>query len=77
MSKRPKATIKPTLLVWARETAGFDLSTAAEKLDVDEEKLAAWEMGEDQPSIPQLRKAAELYKRPLAVLYLQEQPLTF
>ncbi|MGO7170136.1 ImmA/IrrE family metallo-endopeptidase [Rhizobium leguminosarum] len=77
MSKRSKATIKPALLVWARETAGFDLSTAAEKLDVDEEKLAAWELGEDQPSIPQLRKAAELYKRPLAVLYLPEPPLTF
>ncbi len=77
MSKRPKATIKPALLIWARETAGFDLSTAAEKLDVDEERLAAWEAGEDQPSIPQLRKAAELYKRPLAVLYLPEPPLTF
>lgn len=77
MSKRPRATIKPDLLVWARETAGFDLSTAAEKLGVDEEKLVAWELGEDQPSIPQLRKAAELYKRPLAVLYLPEPPVTF
>lgn len=77
MSKRPKATIKPALLVWARETAGFDLSTAAEKLDIDEDKLAAWEVGEDQPSIPQLRNIAELYKRPLAVLYLPEPPLTF
>ncbi|WP_337181418.1 XRE family transcriptional regulator [Shinella sp.] len=77
MNKRPKATIKPAVLVWARETAGFDLSTAAEKLDVEEEKLTAWEVGEDQPSIPQLRKAAELYKRPLAVLYLSEPPLTF
>lgn len=77
MSKRPKAKIKPAVLVWARETAGFDFSTAAEKLDVDEEKLAAWELGEDQPSIPQLRKAAEVYKRPLAVMYLPEPPLTF
>ncbi|OWV77615.1 hypothetical protein ATY77_30030 [Rhizobium sp. R634] len=77
MSKRPKAAIKPALLVWARETAGFDLSTAAEKLDVDEEKLVVWETGEDQPSIPQLRKIAELYKRPLAVLYLPEPPVTF
>lgn len=77
MTKRPKATIKPALLIWARETAGFDLSIAAEKLDVDEERLAAWEAGEDQPSIPQLRRAAELYKRPLAVLYLPEPPLTF
>lgn len=77
MSKGPKATIKPALLVWARETAGYDPSTAARKLDVDEEKLAAWETGEAQPSIPQLRKIAELYKRPLAVLYLPAPPLTF
>lgn len=77
MSKQPKAAIRAAVLVWARETAGFDLSTAAEKLAVDEEKLAAWEVGEEQPSIPQLRKVADLYKRPLAVLYLPEPPLTF
>jgi Zn-dependent peptidase ImmA (M78 family) len=77
MNKRPKAAINPELLVWARQTAGFDLSAAAERLGVEEEKLAAWEAGDDQLSIPQLRKIAELYKRPLAVLYLPEPPLTF
>lgn len=74
MSKRIKATINPSLLIWARETAGFDLTAAATKIDVDEEKLITWETGEDQPSIPQLRKLAEAYKRPLAVLYLPEPP---
>lgn len=76
MTKRIKATINPKVLTWARESAGFDLGAAAAKLDIDEEKLAAWEAGDDQPSIPQLRKLAEAYKRPLAVLYLPEPPTT-
>lgn len=77
MTKRVKATINPALLVWARETAGFDLAAAAIKLGVEDEKLIAWEAGDDQPSIAQLRKMAETYKRPLAVLYLPEPPLMF
>src|ERR1700730_16449200 len=77
MSKRIKATINPALLIWARRTAGYELVGAAEALDLSQEKLEAWEDGEDQPSIPQLRKLAELYKRPLAVLYLPEPPQTF
>lgn len=75
MTKRIKAMINPAVLTWARETAGFDLAAAAAKINVDEEKLAVWEAGDDQPSIPQLRKLAETYKRPLAVLYLPEPPI--
>lgn len=76
MTKRIKATVNPNVLTWARESAGFDLAAAAAKVEIDEEKLAAWEAGDDQPSIPQLRKLAEGYKRPLAVLYLPEPPTT-
>jgi Zn-dependent peptidase ImmA (M78 family) len=78
MTKRVKATINPALLTWARTTAGYDdLSAAAEKLKVDEDQLAAWETGAEQPTISQLRKLAELYKRPLAVLYLPKPPMNF
>lgn len=77
MAKRYKATINPVLLTWARSTASYDLPEAAGKIDVAEDKLAAWEGGEDQPSIAQLRKLAALYKRPLAVLYLPEPPVDF
>jgi Zn-dependent peptidase ImmA (M78 family) len=77
--KRIKATVNPALLTWARESAGFDLATAAGKLDIDDEKLLAWENvdGDEAPSIPQLRRLAELYKRPLAVLYLPDPPFSF
>ncbi|MBF0562045.1 MAG: ImmA/IrrE family metallo-endopeptidase [Alphaproteobacteria bacterium] len=77
MAPRIKARIKPELLVWARDSARFAVSEAATKLKIDEEKLASWENGSDAPSIPQLRNMASLYKRPLAVFYLQEVPTNF
>ncbi len=77
MATRIKALVKPEILVWARNSAGFNLSEAAAKIDVAEEKLAGWEAGEDAPSIPQLRSIAAAYKRPLAVFYLQTVPTDF
>lgn len=79
MATGVKSTINPALLTWARETAGFTLAEAAKRLKIDENRLAAWEdpISEDAPSIPQLRKIASLFKRPLAVFYLQEVPLRF
>lgn len=79
MAARVKSTINPALLTWARETAGFTPAEAAKRLKIDEGRLAAWEdpADEDAPSIPQLRKIAALFKRPLAVFYLQEAPPRF
>jgi Zn-dependent peptidase ImmA (M78 family) len=79
MAARVKSTINPALLVWARETAGFTPLEAAKRLKIDEARLGAWEdpANEDAPSIPQLRKIAALFKRPLAVFYLEESPPRF
>lgn len=77
MARRVKATINPDVLEWARTSASYSRPAAAEKMSIEEDVLAAWEAGDDQPSISQLRKLAALYKRPLAVLYLPERPLTF
>jgi Zn-dependent peptidase ImmA (M78 family)/DNA-binding XRE family transcriptional regulator len=79
MATRVKSSINPALLTWARETAGFTPAEAAKRLKINEERLAAWEnpSDEDAPSIPQLRKIAALFKRPLAVFYLQEAPPRF
>lgn len=66
------------MLVWARKTAGYSMSQAASELDIHEERLADWESDSDaSPSIPQLRKLAQLYKRPLAAFYLREVPPRF
>jgi len=77
MARRIKAQVKGEILVWARETAGFSLPDAAVKLALDEARLSAWENGIDAPTIPQLRRLAHLYRRPLAVFYLQERPTSF
>lgn len=78
MVKRVFASVKPEILAWARTSAGFELEAAAAALKIDAEVLASWETaGEQRPSVPQLRNIAALYKRPLAVFYLQEVPLRF
>lgn len=77
MAAKVKALVKPALLVWARENAGLTIEQAAKGVTKDQANLAAWERGDDQPSIPQLRKLATKYKRPLAVFYLAEPPRDF
>jgi len=77
MAAQTRALVKPEVLAWARASAGFAVAEAANKLGIDPDRLAGWESGEDAPSIPQLRKLADLYKRPLAVLYLQRVPAEF
>jgi Zn-dependent peptidase ImmA (M78 family)/DNA-binding XRE family transcriptional regulator len=77
MAKRVEALIKPELLVWARDSAGLSQEAVSRKLHVRPEKLDAWEKGEKHPTVKQLRKLGQVYKRPLAVFYLPEKPLDF
>jgi Zn-dependent peptidase ImmA (M78 family)/DNA-binding XRE family transcriptional regulator len=67
----------PSLLIWARESLGLSHENIAKRLKVSQERIKCWETGEENPSISQLRKVAELYKRPLAVFYLPERPKDF
>lgn len=75
--------VNPSVLIWARETAGFALDEAAEKLGLGDstkstavEKLAAMEAGEKLPSRAQLNKFSNVYKRPLLAFYMAEPPRT-
>lgn len=77
MAKRVLAKVKPEVLSWARESAGFEPHQAAAALDIQEARLTEWEFGLSAPTIPQLRALAALYKRPLSVLFLQEVPNGF
>lgn len=77
MAAKVKALVKPELLVWARESAGLTVDQAAKGITKDPQKLAAWERGDDRPSVSQLRRLATKYKRPLAVFYLSEPPIDF
>ena len=77
MSRRIPTLVKPKLLVWARKSAGLTLEAAASKTKLDAEILEAWENGDEAPSLSQLRKLGEAYKRPIAIFFLPEPPLTF
>lgn len=80
MGNKVHAKVKSSLLIWARESAGLTQEHAAAKADVKLDALSAWEAESKSivpPTIPQLRRLAAIYKRPLAVLYLQEPPTKF
>lgn len=73
--------VNPQILVWARETAGYDVSEAARKLNLTrgknvtaEEKLSAYERGEKSPTRPLLLKMSKQYRRPLLTFYLDAPP---
>src|SRR5437667_197854 len=77
MSQSIPALVKPALLIWAREKAGFQHEDAADKAGVAKQTLQSWERGEDRPTIAQLRKLGEVYKRPIAVFFLPAPPKDF
>jgi Zn-dependent peptidase ImmA (M78 family) len=64
----------PLLLVWARQSSGHSIEEIAHAVGKPPEVLRAWEMGEDSPTYPQLKKLAHKVKRPLAALLLPEPP---
>jgi Zn-dependent peptidase ImmA (M78 family) len=73
--------VNPAILRWARETAGLDLDSAAEKIALGSargstgaERLAALEEGQTEPTRPLLLKMAKQYRRPLLVFYLADPP---
>jgi len=77
MARSIPALVQPSLLVWARETAGFRIEDVAKKAQVELETVREWERGAQNPSIAQLRRLGAVYKRPLGVFFLQEPPKGF
>lgn len=71
------APVESSVLRWARESCGLSVLAAARKLGLPDDRVEAWEAGRAVPTIAQLRKAAEVYKRSLAVFFLSEPPEGF
>ncbi|MBF0309072.1 MAG: ImmA/IrrE family metallo-endopeptidase [Magnetococcales bacterium] len=55
----------------------MDITEASGRTGYRVETLRAWESGEIRPSLPQIRKLAEVYKRPLAIFYFPAPPSDF
>ena len=74
--------ITPSILTWARETAGLSVEDAASKLGLKSsarvtaiDKLKAYERGDAKPTRNQLLKIASTYRRPLSVFYRLTPPV--
>ncbi len=65
--------INPKVLKWARRNMGMS-EEEADKAFKSKGKIKLWESGRDYPTISQLDKLANLYKRPSAVFYLKTVP---
>ncbi len=66
-----RVEIKPELLSWARERAGYDLDALAQRFP----KLTAWEQGTTKPTLKQIEKFATATHTPIGFLFLQEPPV--
>ena len=74
--------INPSMLSWARESAGLNLEEAAKRIGLSDSsrssrvaKLRNLEAGEVEPTHSQLAKFAAVYRRPLTFFYLKERPV--
>jgi Zn-dependent peptidase ImmA (M78 family) len=74
MADKTPLRIAPDLFRWARETVGLPLPVAAKRIGVKPEKLEEWEGKEALPTPRQLEKAADAYKRPVAMFFLPAPP---
>lgn len=78
MAKSVKALITSEVLKWARERRiKLDLEDAAEKLNINPERLDNWENGKDQPTFAQLKKIANIYRTHISIFYLPKPPKDF
>ena len=75
----PKAIVQPQVLRWLRDSSGLTIEETAGKLGTKPKNLVAWEDGQARPSMPQLRKLAKAFRRPISYFFLpapvQEPPV--
>jgi Zn-dependent peptidase ImmA (M78 family) len=69
------AHVTPHVLRWARESVGYDVDAAADKIGVKTEKLEGAESGDLLLTLRQAERAAAVYHRPLAALFMSEPPI--
>jgi Zn-dependent peptidase ImmA (M78 family) len=76
-------TLNPTILSWARTTAGLTLDEAARAIDLKDaygksgaDRLAEIEAGDEEPSRSLVLRMAKEYRRSLLVFYMAEPPRT-
>ena len=64
MAKSIPALVTPEVLRWARELDRISIAEIAPKLKVSEEKILAWESGQEYPTLLQAKDLAKRYRVP-------------
>lgn len=73
---RPTLDAHSEALSWARHRSGFDLETAASRLQITEVRLKALEAGEELPTPAKIREMSKLYRVSPVVFFLDRVPST-
>lgn len=73
------AYITKSVLLWGRKSSKYSIEEVALKLKVEEDAIMKWEdeSSEEFPTLKQLEKLSNIYRRHLAVFYLPEPPRDF
>ncbi len=66
-----RVDVKPELLRWARERAGYPVDALTRRFP----KLEAWERGEGHPTLKQLEAFAKTTHTPVGFLFLPDPPV--
>jgi Zn-dependent peptidase ImmA (M78 family) len=66
-----RVDVKPELLRWARERAGFSPTALAQRFP----RLGDWERGAVRPTLKQIESFARVTHTPVGYLFLQEPPI--
>lgn len=75
MTRRP-VPINGSVLRWAREEVGLTQAEFAQAVKVEPSEIAEWESGASGPSKGNFSKLVEVLKRPSAVFFLPDPPLS-
>jgi transcriptional regulator with XRE-family HTH domain len=71
MAHSPKALVDPAVLQWLRKASGYSIEEAAKRIPTSPNNLRAWEESSaEKPTMPQLRKLARIFKRPISDFFL-------
>lgn len=66
-----RVDVKPELLRWARERAGYGIPELKKRFP----RLEAWESGETRPTLKQVERFAKATHAPVGYLFLEEPPV--
>ena len=61
------------ILRWAREFYNMNAEDAAKAIGVDVERYCNWEAGTDHPTYAKLRKISEVFRKPSAVFFFDNE----